>query len=203
MASCKSGYARCPPTGSCLSMSTLSNCGSCGNKCGSNSACVRGSCECKTGYMQDPLTEKCVRPEDLLKTCYSKGVDKCEWPCALRKLGGDTQTQKCLSPYDPFAEIISVNWNNSVLTVGCRAQFTQYCDSDTEWRRCTDQVTILVDGVPQPTQMIDENGFGYHGIQYFIVSGVKPNRDKPNRVQLQITPLVGQKFISEPVQLRW
>ena len=208
MASCKTGYSRCPSgatTGSCLSMSTLSNCGSCGIKCGSNSACVDGNCTCKTGFMQDPLTKKCVRPEEVerqLKTCASKGVDNCEWPCALRKLG--ERTQKCLSPYDPFAEINSVKWDymNEVLTVECRAQFTQGtdCFRETQWRRCTDQVTILVDGEPKPTEIGD---IGYHGVQYFIVRGFRPNHEKLNRVQVLITPLVGQKFISEPVQLRW
>ena len=30
---CKTGFARCSPTGSCLSMSTTSNCNRCGNAC--------------------------------------------------------------------------------------------------------------------------------------------------------------------------
>ena len=33
LAACKAGTARCTEKGSCLSMSTASNCGTCGNKC--------------------------------------------------------------------------------------------------------------------------------------------------------------------------
>ena len=57
---CKAGTSRCK--GSCLSMTTTSNIGECGKKCGSNSACVSGKCTCKTGYMQDPLSANCVKP---------------------------------------------------------------------------------------------------------------------------------------------
>ena len=49
----------CKPS---TSMNTLSNCGSCGNKCGSNSACVKSKCTCKPDYIQDPLSANCVKP---------------------------------------------------------------------------------------------------------------------------------------------
>ena len=203
MALCKNGYSRCPSgatTGSCLSMNTLSNCGECGNKCGRNSACVGGKCECKPGYIQDPFSANCVRPGDLLKTCYSKGNDECKWPCALRNVG--SRTQKCLSPYDPFAEIMTAQYDHidDSIIVKCVAQFTKGTECTYgNWQRCIDQVTILVDGVEKATEIGDE----YGGIQNFIVRGFRPEPDGRYRVQVQITPLVGQKFLSDPVPLRF
>ena len=89
-AMCKPGYARCTPTGSCLSVSTTSNCNMCGNAC-------------KAPYSKCDKEMGCV--------------GKFTLPASFQLCTGAVGAQTCAAPLfgAGYAEIILAQTNDTAL----------------------------------------------------------------------------------------
>jgi hypothetical protein len=130
---------------------------------------------------------------DELSECYGYDSAICRdqgLPCAVRMIGRGEN--KCMSPYDPYASIMSAKYNpvGKSITLVCLMQFNDVADD----------VKILVNDVEQDTEISSTTFAGDIPAKTLTTRNFPDFPMGPRQgvyVQVQIKPFAGREFVTE------